>query len=609
MVKPPTSNNSLNQTQSISNQPPAVSTGSNLHMPKPPNPTAGTGVFSKGIESDLIRAQIAAAKAKAQIHLQNYKTTGSINNNFSNGLNASPIPNLASADPASSKGGLNAELHPMLKRNLSSTSTSIFQKSKKPRNLAPMPKFSTIKANQINKSNNSDLSRADPGSNASIINHGKKSSGLDNNPYLEHIYSSNTANANSQEQGDDFDSQLPKPKIHKRKGFNFAKKGTFIKMGEKIRAELRLEEMKKKIAEGVKKAGLSSVVELQENDISRLVQQAPPDVEWWDAPLLPQPNYSDLFSLINKTKNFDPLTNKPIMPVITHYIQHPIPIQPPSENKDKIITKPKTLFLTKKEMKKMRRQRRQELLKDKQEKIRMGLLEPDAPKLKLSNIMRASGMQAIQDPTKMEAIAKRQMAQRLQQHLKSNQERKLTKEEVREKIKNKKEIDLAINGVFTSVYKINNLENGKLRYKININAQQLGLTGVLIIYHGFCLVVVEGNSKAIRSYKKLMLRRMNWKEPSLYVEGDESGKGLADSFVPSSNISGMDVDDDEDLVTRKNLVFENNSCVLVWEGQVASNNFKAFKVRVCPSEKISKEWLARANVESYWDAAVNYTEE
>ena len=62
---------------------------------------------------------------------------------------------------------------------------------------------------------------------------------------------------------------------------------------------------------------------------------------------------------------------------ITLYIQHPIPIPAPGE-KNKPTMKP--LKLTQKEQKKMRKQRRQAELQDKRDRIRMGLIPPDAPK-------------------------------------------------------------------------------------------------------------------------------------------------------------------------------------------------------------------------------------
>lgn len=42
----------------------------------------------------------------------------------------------------------------------------------------------------------------------------------------------------------------------------------------------------------------------------------------------------------------------------------------------------------------------------------MGLEPPPEPKLKLSNMMRALGQQAVQDPTKIEAHVREQMLKR-----------------------------------------------------------------------------------------------------------------------------------------------------------------------------------------------------
>ena len=87
------------------------------------------------------------------------------------------------------------------------------------------------------------------------------------------------------------------------------------------------------------------------------------------------------------------------------------------------------MFLTKKERKKLRRQNRREAWKEKQDKIRLGLLPPDEAKVKMSNLMRVLGNEAVLDPTKVEASVREQMAKRLANHEKMNAERKLTPEQ------------------------------------------------------------------------------------------------------------------------------------------------------------------------------------
>ncbi len=66
------------------------------------------------------------------------------------------------------------------------------------------------------------------------------------------------------------------------------------------------------------------------------------------------------------------------------------------------------------ERKKLRTQRRVEREKEKQELIRQGLLEPPPPKVKIGNLMRVLGEQAVADPTAIEAQVRSEMAERQQ---------------------------------------------------------------------------------------------------------------------------------------------------------------------------------------------------
>lgn len=70
---------------------------------------------------------------------------------------------------------------------------------------------------------------------------------------------------------------------------------------------------------------------------------------------------------------------------------------------------------------------------EKQEKIQLGLMEAPPPKIKISNLMRVLGAEAVQDPTKVEALVREQMRLRKEQHEEHNASRKLSKEERRAK--------------------------------------------------------------------------------------------------------------------------------------------------------------------------------
>ena len=63
--------------------------------------------------------------------------------------------------------------------------------------------------------------------------------------------------------------------------------------------------------------------------------------------------------------------------VISNLIEHPIQLKPPNEpHEDRAVR----VYLTKKEQKKLRRQNRREILKEKAERVRLGLEKPPEPK-------------------------------------------------------------------------------------------------------------------------------------------------------------------------------------------------------------------------------------
>jgi U4/U6 small nuclear ribonucleoprotein PRP3 len=123
-----------------------------------------------------------------------------------------------------------------------------------------------------------------------------------------------------------------------------------------------------------------------------------PDIEWWDAALLPPTGYASLddegglVSALESGKSRDK---------VTHLIQHPVELKPPGES-DQPVALP--VMLTKKERKKMRTQRRKAEERDRQEKIRLGLMEAPAPKVKKANFMRVLGNDAVSNPTLVEKV-------------------------------------------------------------------------------------------------------------------------------------------------------------------------------------------------------------
>lgn len=228
------------------------------------------------------------------------------------------------------------------------------------------------------------------------------------------------------------------------------------------------------------------------------------------------------------------------------------------------------VFLTKKERKKLRRQNRREMWKEEQEKIRLGLEAPPEPKLRISNLMRALGTEAVQDPTKIEAHVREQMAKRQKAHEEANAARQLTTEQKRDKKIRKIKEDTTL-GVYVSIYRIRDLhELASKKFKVETNAKQLFMTGCVVLYPDCCVVVVEGGPKQQKKYKRLMLNRIKWEED---IVKDPDG-----NEVP-------------------------NKCVLMWEGTSKQRNFGEMKFKVCPTERMAREHFKKHRVEHYWDLA------
>ncbi|KAF2157902.1 PRP3-domain-containing protein [Myriangium duriaei CBS 260.36] len=389
------------------------------------------------------------------------------------------------------------------------------------------------------------------------------------NPYLD------LSAPAGEELGDDsaFDTRIGKARTdRKSRAIVFNQKGKFIAQAEALRAQERLEKMKQEMQAQARKKAIEEATER-----SYLVQ-APPDIEWWDEGLVNGPSY-DAINTPGGIK-FD---------VVTEYVQHPILLEPPQ---DKLMHVAKPMYLTKKEQAKLRRQRRMEDHKEEQAKIRLGLVPPPPPKVKKTNLMRVLGQEAVNDPTAVEARVNREIAERADKHEEQNEARKLTKEQRHEKLTAQQDADAA-KGLRVAVFRVENLSNGQHRFKVDINAKQNKLTGIIVLHPRMNLVIVEGGAHSVNAYKKLMLNRIKW---------DENVASLGDRQQQSKEEEGKDwlqpLDDEGRL---KDL--SDNRCTLVWEGDEKGRAFRKWGSRVCETDGEAKDALARMRMENMWTLA------
>lgn len=370
-----------------------------------------------------------------------------------------------------------------------------------------------------------------------------------------------------------------KPAIRSRRLLEFKAPGSYEKLAKIQRSKAKLERLQSEIEKAAKQTGISSAVKLAIVTPTGLPETSTgeyiPEVEWWDEVVLGNgKQYNDIPSL-------EQAPVERYADTITDLVEHPIQLKPPDEPLQPQYLK---ASLTKKERKKLRRQNRREALKEKAEKIRLGLEKPPEAKLKISNLMRVLGTDAIQDPTRMEAVVRKQMAERAQKHVEENKNRKLTREERTAKTIRKIAEDTSL-AVYVAVYKVKSLANPAKKFKVLMNAKQLQMTGVVIMLEDINVVVVEGGPRQQKFFQNLMLNRIKWSEE---IAGQRHVRKTVTHAV-----------DDE---AQQQPQGERNQCTLIWEGIVQKRVFAGEpRVFQASNHKQAREFLDKHGVPHYWD--------
>ncbi|XP_064595990.1 LOW QUALITY PROTEIN: U4/U6 small nuclear ribonucleoprotein Prp3-like [Liolophura sinensis] len=358
-----------------------------------------------------------------------------------------------------------------------------------------------------------------------------------------------------------------KPTQRQKRGFKFHEVGKFQQIASRLRTKAQLDKLQNEIAQAAKKTGIASAAKLATIAPKKEIKEGDvPWVEWWDEFILRNESYEAMSLVTDQNSEGD-------IEGITNLIEHPIQMKPPADPTTKVTI---PVYLTRKERKKLRRQNRQENQKELQEKIRLGLEPPPEPKVRMANLMRVLGTEAVQDPTKVEAHVRAQMKKRQKAHEEANAARKLTVEQRRDKKIKKIKEDTTL-GVHVAVYRVRDLSNQAKKFKVEANANQLFLTGIVILFKECNVVVVEGGPKQQRKFKRLMLHRIKWAEEKRSKDDDDS-----------------DAEEDSSKIRR---------CVLVWEGTTKNRAFSEIKFKQCPTESFAREQFKKCGVEQYWDLA------
>jgi len=416
--------------------------------------------------------------------------------------------------------------------------------------------------------------------------------------------------AKEETKGKHFDPRMRAGKVGRgHRSFNFVQPGTYVKRAEQFRDNQLKQELKDEANQraGVTVMDSDDIVDEAVNPNlivlgaaaarTQTATRTVPDVEWWDMPfLVEERSYlanieEDGDGMAVDDNNTASTSQRHVNVVesrITHYVEHPVRVKPLLAAKP---PPPMKVMLTRKEIKRMRKRNRAEREQERQERVLLGLEEASKGRVKISNFMKVRGAEAVQDPTQAEAQVRREIAAREAAHQARNDARKLTPEERKEK-KRRKLVEDTANGVTVAVFRVNDLSHPQRRFKVDATARDAHMTGVALLAPNFAVVVVEGGPKAVLRFKKLMLRRIDWKA-NVAIRSQK--------FLEAKAAEEGDEIDEDTVLEPVEVDYSDNECVMVWEGVLAKRNFKAFAIETAANEKAARFFLRQHQAEHYFD--------
>ncbi|KAF1460807.1 U4/U6 small nuclear ribonucleoprotein Prp3, partial [Spheniscus demersus] len=365
------------------------------------------------------------------------------------------------------------------------------------------------------------------------------------------------------------------PAQRQKRTFKFHEKGKFEKIAQRLRTKAQLEKLQAEISQAARKTGIHTSTKLALITPKKELKEGEiPEIEWWDSYIIPNGlDFSELTrALSRQTGGLGQVWTwlgtlqaaQPLYGIARSCVSGCVRV--PVQSVYEPASVPGVLCFT-----------------TVASRCPTGASHSSSPvslAVRISNLMRVLGTEAVQDPTKVEAHVRAQMAKRQKAHEEANAARKLTAEQRKAKKVKKLKEDVS-QGVHIAVYRVRNLSNPAKKFKIEANAGQLYLTGVVVLHKDVNVVVVEGGPKAQKKFKRLMLHRIKWDEQT-------------------SNTKGEDDDESDEESVKK-----TNKCSLVWEGTAKDRSFGEMKFKQCPTENMAREHFKKHGAEHYWDLALS----
>jgi U4/U6 small nuclear ribonucleoprotein PRP3 len=110
-------------------------------------------------------------------------------------------------------------------------------------------------------------------------------------------------------------------------------------------------------------------------------------------------------------------------------------------------------------------------------------------------------------------------------------------------------------------------------------------------------VYVEGGSKGMKHYTRLLEHRIDWTQPARKREAGEEDEESDNEESAEKPVESSDMATDE-------VSLADNRCDTVWQGLVAERVFHGFKTARTPTDNLARENLGKLS--AYWDTVKNW---
>jgi hypothetical protein len=340
------------------------------------------------------------------------------------------------------------------------------------------------------------------------------------------------------------------------------------------------------------------------------------------------------------------------------YVQHPVPILSDRDRRLQDAPPLLPLMLTQDERKRLRRQQRAERFKEQLDQVRLGLLPAPGPRVRLTNLMRVLTDSAVADPSAIEARVREQMAERARSHDARNAAKALSRDERKAKLLAKFGRHGAA-GPDVALFRATALTDRRARFKVEASAKDMGLVGRVLLCRdlGCSLVYVEGGTRAVTKFVRLMRDRIDWRREAAAVrtlakrraaaaaarakaEAAEAavaadaeaeaaaaagGNALAEGAAKDSGADAeeeLEVEEEEEDEDDWDTLDEGSRaailsgqmtrtrggtgphclCELVWKGVAGQKHFADFRFELANSASACRRTMDSAGVAHLWDA-------